>query len=157
MGIKIAIMAMAALLLPAADAQTPTVDHFTQSQLLEKAKDLSEKALGPGGTASSKLNEYSSHFTMIALRTKDGGAEIHENYSEFFLVEQGQATLVTGGSVPDGKTATPGEIRGASVQNGTRTALNPGDVVHIPASVPHQLLVAKGVTFTYFVIKIKEK
>jgi len=30
-------------------------------------------------------------------------------------------------------------------------------VVHIPASVPHQILVPDGGTFVYFVIKVKEK
>jgi quercetin dioxygenase-like cupin family protein len=35
--------------------------------------------------------------------------------------------------------------------------LNPGDVVHIPATVPHQMLVPDGSTFIYFVIKVKEK
>jgi mannose-6-phosphate isomerase-like protein (cupin superfamily) len=94
---------------------------------------------------------------MIALRGKNGGAEVHENYADFFFVVQGSAKLLSGGTVQDGKTVSEGEIRGKSVMNGGETTLNQGDIVHIPASVPHQLLLPKGGTFLYFVIKVKER
>ncbi len=141
----------------AAAAQTVKVDHITQSELIEKAQALNAKAQDPDGAASVKLDEYPNHFTMIALRHKDGGAEVHENYADFFFVVQGHATLLSGGTVQDGKTVSSGEIRGTSVQNGDRTSLSEGDIVHIPAAVPHQLLISDGGTFVYFVIKVKEK
>ena len=152
-----AIMVIFACVLPVAAAQTIQVDHLTQSQLLEKARELNAKAQGPEGAASARLNEYPNSFTMISLRSKDGGAEIHEDFADFFFVVQGSATLVTGGTVEGGATVSPGEIRGKSVLNGTRTTLNQWDIVHIPATVPHQLLVPQGGTFVYFVIKVKEK
>jgi mannose-6-phosphate isomerase-like protein (cupin superfamily) len=157
MKVEFAVMALAACVLPVAAAQTLVVDHLTQSQLVEQAQKLSASAQGPSGTASAKLNEYPNHYTMIALRHKDGGAEIHENFADFFLVVQGSATLVTGGTVEGGKEQSPGEIRGGVVRNGTSMTLNPGDVVHIPATVPHQMLVPEGSTFIYYVIKVKEK
>jgi len=157
MKLTIAFLALAASTLPFADAQTLTVDHLTQSQLIEKAKELNAKAQGPEGTAASKLNEYPNSFTMIALRGKNGGAEIHENYADFFFVVRGSAKLLTGGTAQDGNTVSPGEIRGKSVLNGVETTLNQGDIVHIPATVPHQLLLPEGGTFLYFVIKVKEK
>lgn len=157
MRIGIVVMAMAACVLPVAAAQTLVVDHLTQSQMIEQTQQLIAKAQGPSGTASAKLNEYPNHYTMIALRHKDGGAEIHANFADFFLVVQGSATLVTGGTVEGGKEQSPGEIRGGVVRNGTSMTLNPGDVVHIPATVPHQMLVPEGSTFIYFVIKVKEK
>jgi mannose-6-phosphate isomerase-like protein (cupin superfamily) len=157
MKMAIASIALAAFTLPFAVAQTLTVDHLTQSQLIEKAQELDAKAQGPDGMASSRLNEYPNHFTMISLRHKDGGAEIHENYADSFFVIRGSATLLTGGVVQDGKTVSPGEIRGKSVLSGVATTLNQGDIVHIPATVPHQLLLPEGGTFIYFVIKVKEK
>jgi mannose-6-phosphate isomerase-like protein (cupin superfamily) len=157
MKLTIAFLALAASTVPFAGTQTLTVDHLTQSQLIEKAGELNAKAQGPEGAASNKLNEYPNSFTMIALRSKNGGAEVHENYADFFLVVQGSAKLLTGGTVQDGKTVSPGEIRGKSVLNGVETALKQGDIVHIPATVPHQLLLPEGGTFLYFVIKVKEK
>jgi mannose-6-phosphate isomerase-like protein (cupin superfamily) len=157
MNLTMVTIALAASLLPFAGAQTPTVDHLTQSQLIEKAQELNAKAQGPEGAASSKLNEYPNSFTMISLRRKSGGAEVHENYADFFWVVRGSARLLTGGTVQDGKTDSPGEIRGKSVLNGVETALNQGDIVHIPAAVPHQLVLPEGGTFVYFVVKVKEK
>ena len=138
-------------------AQSPVVEHLTQAQLVEKALALTAKAQAGGGSASTKLSEYPNHFTMMSLRHSDGGAEIHENFADFFFVVKGRATLVSGGKVPEAKTAGAGEMRGTSVQDGTRETLNEGDIVHIPAGVPHQLLVPKNGTFAYFVIKVKEK
>jgi mannose-6-phosphate isomerase-like protein (cupin superfamily) len=157
MKLTIASLALAASALPLAGAQTLTVDHLTQSQIIEKAQELNAKAQGPEGAASSKLNEYPNSFTMIALRGKNGGAEIHEDYADFFFVIRGSARLLTGGTVQDGKSVSAGEIRGKSVLNGVETALNQGDIVHIPATVPHQLLLPEGGTFLYFVIKVKER
>jgi len=157
MKLTIASLALAASTLPFAGAQTLTVDRLTQSQLIEKAQELNAKAQGPEGAASNKLNDYPNHFTMISLRRKNGGAEVHESYADLFFVVQGSARLLTGGTVQDGKTVSPGEIRGKSVLNGVETTLNQGDIVHIPATVPHQLLLPEGGTFLYFVIKVKEK
>jgi mannose-6-phosphate isomerase-like protein (cupin superfamily) len=157
MRITITTLAVILCATPMAFAQTPTVDHFTQSQLIDKAQELESKAQAADGSASAKLNEYPAHYTMIALRHNNGGGEIHENYADIFYVVQGSATLLTGGALESPKTVSPGEIRGTSVQNGTKTALSQGDVVHIPANTPHQMLVPKGSTFIYFVVKVKEK
>ncbi len=157
MRVESAIMFIFACVLPAGAAQTIQVDHLTQSQLLEKARQLSAKAHGSEGAASVRLSEYPNHFTMISLRNQDGGAEIHEDYADLFFVVEGSATLVTGGAVEGGASVSRGEIRGKSVLNGTRTTLNQGDIVHIPATVPHQLLVPQGGMFVYFVVKVKEK
>ena len=46
------------------------------------------------------------------------------------------------------------EILGASIKDGVRKRLGAGDMVHIPARTPHQLLVAPGKQFTYAVVKI---
>ena len=139
-----------------AGAQSPAADHLTQAQLAELAQTLEADAQ-KNGSASKKLKEYHNHYTMIALREKSGGAEIHENFADFFFVVKGRATLVTDGKVVDAKTVSPGETLGTSLLGGTRQILNQGDVVHIPAGVSHQLLLADGDTFTYFVIKVKEK
>jgi len=126
------------LLASAAGAQSPTVDHLTQADLLAKAQQIAPQATETG-LATVKLADYPNHFTMITLRNKSG-----------------KATLVTGGTVPEAKTVSPGEIRGAAVQGGTQTSLTKGDVVHIPAKVPHQLLLPAHSEFVYFVIKVKE-
>ena len=148
---------VAVLAIGMAGAQAPGVDHLTPGELLEKAQALEAKAQAADGSASVKLSEYPNHYTMISLRHKNGGAEIHQEFSDLFFVVEGNATLLSGGDLQNGKIVSPGEMRGAAVKNGTSTELNKGDFVHIPAGVAHQLLVADGGTFVYFVVKVKEK
>ena len=136
-------------------AQTAAVDHMTPAEILQKAPGLEQQA-AQTGSASVKLAEFPNHYTMVALREKSGGAEVHESYADFFYIVRGKATLLTGGTVVDAKSTSPGEIKGTSVRDGTSTALNEGDVVHIPANVPHQLVLPDHGELVYFVIKVKE-
>ena len=138
-------------------AQAPHVDHFTPTQVRQLARALSGKAQAQGGSASDKLAEYPNHFTMIALRKASGGAEIHENFADLFVVAEGRATLLTGGNLEGAKSSGPGEIHGTSLTGASEQALGKGDIVHIPAGVPHQILLPHGGMFAYFVIKVKEK
>ena len=63
------------------------------------------------------------------------------------------ATLVTGGTLVNPQTQKSGEIRGTSISGGERHPVQAGDIIHIPAGVPHQLVVEKG-PFEYFVVKV---
>ena len=139
-----------------AQAQTMQSNHWTKAQLLERAKHLQELAAKGDGSASETLEKYPHHYTMLAFRQKSGGGELHQNFADMFVILEGHATVVTGGSVADQKTVSPGEIRGKSVEGGARQEVKAGDVVHIPAGMPHQTLVADGDTVTYFVVKAEE-
>jgi len=128
-----------------------------------KAGDLKgyEKKLAPKmnekKVATEQLNSFGNHTTMIAHREGDGEAEIHDKMADLFVVQSGEATLVIGGTVPGAKVTAPGETRGPSISGGEKKKLGPGDVVHIPATVPHQMLVAPGKQVTYFVMKVESR
>jgi mannose-6-phosphate isomerase-like protein (cupin superfamily) len=139
-----------------AQAQTMQSNHWSKAQLLERAKHLQELAAKGDGSGSETLEKYPHHYTMLAFRQKSGGGELHQNFADMFVILEGHATVVTGGSVADQKTVSPGEIRGKSVEGGARQEVKAGDVVHIPAGMPHQTLVADGETVTYFVVKAEE-
>ena len=70
------------------------------------------------------------------------------------IVESGEATLVVGGTMVEPKNVKPHEVRGSSIEGGLIKQLSSGDIVHIPAKVPHQLKIASGRTFTYLVVKV---
>jgi hypothetical protein len=72
------------------------------------------------------------------------------------VVQSGEATLVVGGKMPGSKTTAANEHRAPKIDGGDRRKLLPGDIVHIPKNMPHQLLVQNGKQFTYYVIKVKE-
>ena len=67
----------------------------------------------------------------------------------------GKGTLLVGGTTVGGHTTAPGEIRGPSLNGGTRHPMAAGDVFHIPANVPHQMLVPKSLVIQ--VVKVDSK
>lgn len=120
-----------------------------------KSMDSTIKTSGPMKLGGKGLANYENHSVSMSKREADGEAEVHEKVTDFFLGISGEATLVVGGKVASPRTTAPAEIRGPSIEGGERHKISPGDVVHIPAGVPHQLLVAKS--FIYFVIKVDSK
>jgi mannose-6-phosphate isomerase-like protein (cupin superfamily) len=141
----------------AAKDALPHAEHWSHPVLLERGVYLRKLANLGDGQASETLREYPQHATMLSFRARNGVAELHENFADLFCVLDGRATLVTGGTVVNPQQVGPGEIRGASLDGGTRQELRAGDIAHVPAGVPHQMLVAGDKTFTSFVVKIEEK
>jgi len=91
---------------------------------------------------------------MVAHREGSGVAEWHETEADVMFISAGQITMVYGGTIVDAKTTAPGEMRGPSIRGGTEAKLGAGDVLHIPAKVPHQMILAPGAKVTYFVTKV---
>jgi len=105
-----------------------------------------------GGAKNDLLERHLDASTTLAVRTRSGRAEFHAASADEFFVVEGHATLLTGGSIVNPKGT--GEVRGDSVQGGARAELKAGDVVHIPAHTPHQLLLDGADPFVYVLIKI---
>ena len=132
------------------------LDHWASPVLLERSAYLRKLAKFGDGQASETLKAYEGHAAMLSFRERDGEAELHEKFADLFFVLNGKATLVTGGTVVGAKTVGPGEVRGVSIEGGVRQELRAGDVAHVPAGVPHQMLVPGEKTFTSFVVKIEQ-
>ena len=127
------------------------VDIYSAKDLHGMSDTLSQKRTQ---FASKDLQRYLNHYTMVAHREGTGSSEVHEHEADLFVVESGEATIVTGGKLVRPQAQKVGEIRGTSIEGGERHLLGPGDIIHIPAGVPHQLLIDKGQPFTYFVLKV---
>jgi mannose-6-phosphate isomerase-like protein (cupin superfamily) len=124
------------------------------SDFKAKDKELAGK-MSDKKVASETLANYGTHLTMLAHREGDGEVEVHDKMADVLYIISGEATLVVGGTVVGAHNTAPGETRGTSITGGEKKMLAAGDAVHIPAKVPHQMLVAKKVE--YFVVKAEEK
>ena len=132
-----------ALVIPAQDIKTQL------ASLVPQAK--------PTGSAGPIIASYGNLGLMLSVRTANGVGELHQHFDDLMIVEEGSATLVTGGSLVDPKTISDGELRGSSVKDGTSKTLGVGDVVIVPAGVPHQLLIPAGSVYKSMVAKVKEQ
>jgi len=144
------------LLCIGASPQAVKLDHWSHAQLMERAQHLQQLAAQGKGVASETLEKYPGHFTMLAFRERTGGAEEHQNFADIFYILDGHATELTGGEIVGQKMSAQGEMSGTSVKGGSAQELNTGDIVHIPAGMPHQMLLPEGGTITYFVVKVQE-
>jgi quercetin dioxygenase-like cupin family protein len=137
-------------------ARPGAADHWSNAVLLERGAYLRKLAKLSDGSASETLKEYPQHCTMLSFRSRSGEAEVHANFADVFYVLEGRATLATGGTVVGARTVAPGEIRGERVEGGARQELRAGDVAHVPAGEPHQMLLAADKTVTCLVVKVQE-
>ena len=122
------------------------------SELKSRDKELAGK-MSDKKIASETLASYGNHLTMLAHREGDGEVEVHDKMADVFYVVSGEASLIVGGTVVGGHPTTPGEIRGTSITGGEKKTLGAGDAVHIPAKVPHQMLVAPGQRIKFIAFK----
>ena len=77
-------------------------------------------------------------YTVSVLRrTAAGQVEVHEKETDIFYVMDGEATLVTGGTMVGGKTTGQNQLRGTDIQGGETRHITKGDVIVIPAGIPH--------------------
>ena len=105
------------------------------------------------GVATAQVPTGAGAMMLAAHRTADGQVEVHMKLNDEFVVRSGRATVLVGGKI-DGATETaPGEWRGGKVTGAHAYKLGPGDVLWIPAGAPHQTLVPKGASFSYFAFK----
>jgi mannose-6-phosphate isomerase-like protein (cupin superfamily) len=144
---------LAGFALPAGDP--PGFYLWKSAELKGFSKTLAPK-MSDKKFAIQSLASYANYTFNVAHREGSGEAEYHATQADIFIVQSGEATLVVGGDLVDGKTTAPNEMRAASIKGGTEKKIAAGDVVTIPAKVAHQVKLDAGKAFTYFVVKVTQ-
>ena len=90
---------------------------------------------------------------QIAHRDMPGMVEVHDKETDTIYVLAGAATFVTGGTMIGGKVTEPGQQRGTDIDGGEPHTLAKGDVIVIPAGVPHWFKEVRG-SIDYYVVKV---
>lgn len=103
---------------------------------------------------SKVVGTFAGHSLTLIERNANGVVEVHQHKHDMMFVRQGSATLISGGEVVNGKDTGGGEIRGDSIRNGTKRTIKTGDIIQIPATVPHQILLNPGETVAYAAVKV---
>jgi len=106
-------------------AQSPSVTYVEHDKVAA--------ALAKGGplVTASNLTVSGNH------REGPGQVEVHEKETDILYMVDGEATFVTGGTMVGGKQTAPGQLRGSDVKGGETRHLKKGDLVVIPAGIPH--------------------
>ena len=86
------------------------------------------------GGGLAKGSDYS---VGAMVRTASGAAELHDKQTDVYYVADGEATFVTGGKLIGDKVVSPGQHQGTAIEGGETRQISKGDVLAIPAGVPH--------------------
>jgi mannose-6-phosphate isomerase-like protein (cupin superfamily) len=153
---KLAVFVMiAAVALPLSAQTSGKAEVFSTKDMQAKLAGLAAP-LKSSGSGTALLADYKTHSLRLVTRTTSGGAEVHQHLDDVIVVTEGTATLITGGTLVDPHTESEGEIRGSSIRDGQSQTISVGDVVHVPAGIPHQMQVPAGTTYSGLVVKVKE-
>ena len=94
---------------------------------------------------------------VLAQRRGAGEVEVHEKTNHVFIIVEGEATFVTGGTLVGAKNTAPGQIRAANVEGGQTYHLTKGDVITIPAKTPHWFKDVPTKTIAYYAVNIDQR
>ena len=91
---------------------------------------------------------------VLANRREAGEVEFHEKTNHVFIIVEGEATFVTGGTMVGAKQTSPDERRASKIEGGQTHHLTKGDVVTIPAKTPHWWKEVPTKTIAYYAVNI---
>jgi quercetin dioxygenase-like cupin family protein len=156
---KTAVRLVAAVFLiqPALNAQQAQFGLWSAAELSQRDAALSTR-VGPDRSARETLADYGHHRFRLLYRDADGAPEQHDAIVDVVIVKSGEGTLQLGGDMIGRRAGSgAGEFVGTRLEGGTRHRLGAGDVVHIPAGIPHSFLVPKGQHITYVLVKFPKE
>jgi mannose-6-phosphate isomerase-like protein (cupin superfamily) len=142
-----ALSAVAAAAVPAG------YSHWTAEQIQDRAKGLPAK-MTKVKVATESLGGWGNHSMSVVHREGSGEAELHETQSDILFIRSGDAAIVIGGTIPNGRKTTAHEIRGAGIEGGEKQPLHAGDVLHIAPKTPHQMILEPGQKLDYYAVKV---
>jgi len=126
-------------------ASNLSVSYFSKAEVDEGFSKGAVLFDGSGG------RNYMVH---TSRRDGPGMVEVHTKDTDILYVLKGSATIVTGGTMVDGKPTAADEIRGREITGGESRKLVPGDAMIIPNGVPHWFKEVQA-PFLYYVVKVR--
>jgi len=144
---ELAVIGVDGAVVAANDGHTRTAAFFTNAEVSER--------FSTGGL----LLDERGYKIDAGRRDGPGEVEYHESVVDVMRVVQGNASVLTGGTMVDPREIAAGEVRAGEVRAGevqgaTTHELSEGDVLAVPAGVPHQFIEVSE-EFLYYVIKVE--
>jgi mannose-6-phosphate isomerase-like protein (cupin superfamily) len=137
---------LAVLTLPAA-AQTaapPTQMFMSKQQIMALIEKAKADRKGDAPMVPEPILLMAPYRAQLEYRPATAPAASHDKDAELFVVLQGTGSIVTGGKLVDEKRVNANNSSGSSIAGGTSQAVAAGDVLIVPATVPHQVIPGGG-------------
>ena len=133
---------------------------LTLATLLTAAVWFTAAAASPGGGVPAAVGGpivSDPGLVILANRREAGPVEYHDHTNHVFIMVEGEATFITGGTMVDAKRTAPDQMRAASIEGGVTHHLVKGDVITIPAKTPHWFKDVPTKTVAYYAVNIESE
>lgn len=134
-----------------AESSAPAAPPPAEAQARYYRAENVAKSFAEGAVLFQGETNYMIH---TSRRDKAGLAEVHGLDTDLIYVLEGSATFVTGGRAVDLQPTGPDEWRGSRIEDGETRVLTAGDVIIVPAGVPHWFQEVRGPVL-YYTVKVR--
>ncbi|MEP6621071.1 MAG: hypothetical protein ABJE47_17225 [bacterium] len=104
------------------------------------------------GTTLLTSADEQTNFELVR-RSVSGSPEVHARWDDLIVVRSGTGAIVTGDSLVGSVYRAPGERAGGHFSKSYEIVVHAGDVIRIPAAVPHVVVVSGALPLEYLLIK----
>src|SRR5579862_5130447 len=137
-------------------ADVPNFMCWTSADLAGKVDALKAK-LNKNRSAVDKILIAESYESMLNKKEGTGPPETHVHLAEFQFVLGGEGSMVLGGELKGAYATAPGEFLGDTIEGGKVQQERPGDMLYIPANMPHQTQVENGKHLDKLILKVWDR
>ena len=125
------------------------------SAYIQSVADRLETELDDKALVWETVGNFDGHSMYLVLRGRTSPAEVHETESDIQIGVRGTALSIVGGELVDAESLPRKQQRGSSIDGGLRQKTFPGDMIHIPPGIPHQLVIDEP--YMYLLFKLDEE
>lgn len=140
----LALLAVLALPAAAQTAGPPTQMFMSKQQIMALIDKAKADRKGDAPMVPEPILLMAPYRAQLEYRPAVAPAASHDKDAELFVVLQGTGNIVTGGKLVDEKRVNASNSSGSSIAGGTSQAVAPGDMLIVPATVPHQVIPGGG-------------
>lgn len=118
------------------------------------AGELAAKVQSASHQVAYEIPNVPGRQVLMIRRDETGDAEVHTELDDTIVIERGTARFRVGGTITGNHQIGPTEWRGGTMTGWREYTVSAGDLLLIPAGVPHQAIVTSG-TLSYLTIKTR--
>jgi mannose-6-phosphate isomerase-like protein (cupin superfamily) len=108
-----------------------------------------------GTTLLTSSDEQTTY--LLIVRRSSSQPEVHARWDDLVIVRSGTGAIELGDSLAGSRYRAPGEREGGRIVAPYQFVLHAGDIVRIPAAVPHAFIVSGTAPLEYLVIKQRRR
>jgi mannose-6-phosphate isomerase-like protein (cupin superfamily) len=121
-------------------ARTGRASYFANADLRSIWTDLESRQV-----INKRVLEGGTHSINVRIVTEGDAPLVHAASADVWIVTEGTSIAVTGGQLIDPrKRPNSDDEAGAGIRDGVEQPLQAGDVLYVPAGVPHGFRTVRG-------------